>query len=296
MNRTNGVQGMDGWSCPYCRGETKLKYTIPPHPFLYCTHCGLHFRARRPDEVSRLLQYYETRYYDRDAHDQLSGQRDRIYADILDILDKEHPDRGDLLDVGCGCGIFLGMAQQRGWRVAGVDLSQKSVDHARLLLGDKVSRAGIADYNPHRSFDAVTAINVLDHLAAPWHDLRKIRRLMKGGGHILLRFTNGAFHPPLIRLFLALGLMNRMGKYLVYHEFSFSPGFMRRMLSDLHFTDVQVMGAKTADTGHSWERRLTTYAYKIVSRLSNQRWVWTPSLLATAKKGHGITETPVLWA
>lgn len=284
MNLNTEIHGRVYGVCPYCRGLSKIRFTVPPLQFQHCTRCGLHFRTRAPEENTAIIEYYKSKYYDNEAYDQLGGHRNDIFAAFLDIIENERTGRGDLLDVGCGCGIFLKMAEIRGWNVAGLDLSEKSIKHARSLVSGQITMGSIADYHQERRFDVVTLINVLDHLTTPWRDLRKIINLMRSGGHLFLRFPNGLVHPPLIRFFMSTGLAGIVRKYLIYHEYSFTPGFMKKMLTDCHFTDVRLLGAKLTVSGHAWEERVISPLCKTISLLSKQKVLLTPSLIAVAKK------------
>ena len=51
----------------------------------------------------------------------------------------QEPPYGPALDVGCGSGIWGIQLAKRGWRVTGVDYSEKALDRAR----DQVSREGV---------------------------------------------------------------------------------------------------------------------------------------------------------
>lgn len=70
-----------------------------------------------------------------------------------------------LLDVGCGFGHFLALAQQRGITGQGLEVAAVKVEYARRALGLDVQVGSIAAL-PHgdRSVDAVSALEVVEHL------------------------------------------------------------------------------------------------------------------------------------
>ena len=67
-------------------------------------------------------------------------------------------ERGAVLDVACGTGRFMEEACARGWRVAGVDSSERMIDLARTRLdGDaQLIVADVADFAVAGKFDVAT--------------------------------------------------------------------------------------------------------------------------------------------
>jgi SAM-dependent methyltransferase len=98
---------------------------------------------------------------------------------------------GPVLDVGCGGGLFLGVLQQRGARVLGLDNSEEAARAAweqngvTVVLGDLL-RAPFAK----GSFGVVTMFHVLEHLPDPGGFLRAARELLKRGGRLVVQVPN----------------------------------------------------------------------------------------------------------
>ena len=88
-----------------------------------------------------------------------SWRRDRELDFVEKCLDV-HGDgrRGAVLDVACGGGRFLEEARARGWRVAGVDSSERMIDSAKARLhGDaQLIVASMADFAATDQFDVAT--------------------------------------------------------------------------------------------------------------------------------------------
>jgi 2-polyprenyl-3-methyl-5-hydroxy-6-metoxy-1,4-benzoquinol methylase len=103
---------------------------------------------------------------------QMWGARARDWADAGEstsidmfntILDKTAvTGKTNLLDIGCGSGMFCQMASTRGAKVSGIDASEQLVNIARerVPLGD--FRAGEMEDLPYpdATFDLVTGINI----------------------------------------------------------------------------------------------------------------------------------------
>src|SRR5437763_14421191 len=81
------------------------------------------------------------------------------FASALDALDVGPNTR--LLDVGCGAGMFLGLAADRGADVSGLDASPGLIEHARKRVPGAEIVRGEMEALPHEdaSVDVVTGFN-----------------------------------------------------------------------------------------------------------------------------------------
>lgn len=88
-----------------------------------------------------------------------------------------------VLDIGCADGVLRAALPPAGPRLVGLD-------RAAALLQDHPAPAVRADATglPFRaaSFDAVTALNMLYHLADPVPALREAHRVLRPGGHVVV--------------------------------------------------------------------------------------------------------------
>jgi 2-polyprenyl-3-methyl-5-hydroxy-6-metoxy-1,4-benzoquinol methylase len=95
----------------------------------------------------------------------------RPYNCPLDVLVSLAPDAGSIFDIGCGCGIFLGLAVKSGKAITGlgVDTSEASLRVAREMsaaLGGRLRFErvrGVEDW-PDERFDLVSMIDVMHHI------------------------------------------------------------------------------------------------------------------------------------
>ena len=231
-------------SCPYCHSVAEFDFSIHERQFFHCRSCDLIFKGNLQSETDKhLIQYFQHDYFSEYAHDQLSGSRNAIYSHILDLIGKETP-VGKLLDVGCGCGFFLKEARNRGWDVAGVDPSEESIAYADKLLGANIARRGtLEDLSQEEVYDVITMINVLDHSLEPWSDVQKAKTILKGGGLIFLRLPNGTVHSTFEKISKQFKSECLVEKYLIFAEYSFTPRFIRRLLSDSGYRNIIINNA-----------------------------------------------------
>jgi SAM-dependent methyltransferase len=97
---------------------------------------------------------------------------------------------GRVLDVGCAFGTFLVLARERGWQVAGVEVSRFAAARAASRQID-VTVADFRDYQaPPGSFDLVTFWDSLEHLTRPVQALSRAASLVRPGGLVLVATDN----------------------------------------------------------------------------------------------------------
>jgi 2-polyprenyl-6-hydroxyphenyl methylase/3-demethylubiquinone-9 3-methyltransferase len=102
-----------------------------------------------------------------------------------------------VLDVGCGGGLLSEGMAVRGAEVTGIDLSEKPLGVARLHLLEsgqkvdyrKVSAEQMAEEMPG-AFDAVTCLEMLEHVPDPASIVESCARLVKPGGQVFFSTIN----------------------------------------------------------------------------------------------------------
>jgi SAM-dependent methyltransferase len=92
-----------------------------------------------------------------------------------------------LLDIGCGAGLALRLAADRGADVAGLDASPGLLDYARRRVpGAMILQGELQSLPfPDETFDAVTGFNSFQYAADPTEALREAKRVTARGGRIL---------------------------------------------------------------------------------------------------------------
>jgi len=135
-------------------------------------------------------------------------QHDQVQkADVLKLL--PHPGRGlSLLDVGCGTGHWSRFFASLGYKVHGIDISEKMILVARSKQRECPGCTfGVADAQalpfPEASFAVVAAITSLEFMPDPAVALREMARCTRPGGIILVAVLNRA--APLNQARLAEG-------------------------------------------------------------------------------------------
>jgi ubiquinone/menaquinone biosynthesis C-methylase UbiE len=127
----------------------------------------------------------------------LWGTDPRAWADLAEahnqplfeaVLDAAQVSPGTrLLDVGCGSGLTLLLAQRRGAQPSGLDISPGLLQVARDRVPGADLREGDMEHLPFsdKAFDAVTGVNAFQFAGDPRQALREAARVTRPGGLVV---------------------------------------------------------------------------------------------------------------
>jgi 2-polyprenyl-6-hydroxyphenyl methylase/3-demethylubiquinone-9 3-methyltransferase len=113
------------------------------------------------------------------------------FQNQADILSKHLPlQNANVLDIGCGGGLFLSLLKQAGAEVIGIELSDSRAQYAKTKHGLEINKHPIENefwqkgYADH--FDAVTLWDVIEHVNYPFEALQSAANVLKQGGLLLI--------------------------------------------------------------------------------------------------------------
>lgn len=278
-------------ACWICGGESFVRVHEAPfehagfaleHPELHaytgasvwlhrCRRCGF----TQPEGLPRLEPYFDMMYDQRWSDDVLeqeflSPYKDFIFRTVLAELGRRLPGaRRQLLDVGAHVGKLLQLARQAGWQAEGIELNPRSAAFAARRTGLPVHRLNAHDLaDQGRRYDAVTLIDVLEHIPDPLPVLRLLHRLTEPGGWIAVKVPCGPNQllKEKLRSYVRKDRFLRVALNLI-HVNHFTPRSLRLALENSGFTEVHVTtGAPELFSdrslirrGGSWLTRLGCY-------------------------------------
>lgn len=101
------------------------------------------------------------------------------------------PERGRILDVGCGSGRTLQLVEDRGYdlEMHAMDINPHAINQLTTASNDFVGDALAIPFRDE-TFDAVLSIGVLHHTPAPLEGLEECIRVLKPGGSLVVALYN----------------------------------------------------------------------------------------------------------
>ncbi|MCM8762739.1 MAG: class I SAM-dependent methyltransferase, partial [Candidatus Omnitrophica bacterium] len=193
-----------------------------------CRGCKVAFLQPVP-EVPEII--YSESYFQK-WYIKYYKERKRYLEELFSLCEKSLDRKGNLLDVGCGIGILLDVAKEKGWEVYGQDISLFAVNYCRSK-GYNIYDKPLPELNlPNNSFDVITIFDVLAHLKDPVSYINTCAKLLKLGGYLVIKTP---YHSPL--LFFIAGILSFTGKsrsllHIPAQIFHFNPQSLRIILID----------------------------------------------------------------
>jgi 2-polyprenyl-3-methyl-5-hydroxy-6-metoxy-1,4-benzoquinol methylase len=199
-------------ACPLCKargfkvlGKKRGHYYMSDSPYensqiVRCLECGFIYANPMPvpvkdnlndlynEDYTQMLWQKNTPYKEvpQDFVDIFEGNR-RL-GSLESILGR----KGRLLDIGCGAGNLLCLAQQKGWEVLGLEINDDSARFAREVNKVEVITGNIWDFKDQWAgqFDAVHFNQVLEHSYDPIEFLTSVKTVMKNDGAVFCGVPN----------------------------------------------------------------------------------------------------------
>lgn len=109
-----------------------------------------------------------------------------VYEKVFELIDKKGV---TLCDVGAGSGEFAKDAKKKGYKVSTCGYENLNIKGVPFQWVDL--NKGNIPY-PDKSFDIVTAIELIEHLQNPFHLIRELNRICKKGGYVIVSTPNTA--------------------------------------------------------------------------------------------------------
>jgi 2-polyprenyl-3-methyl-5-hydroxy-6-metoxy-1,4-benzoquinol methylase len=178
-------------NCPLCETrEPRSFYHENGFQYWQCTTCGLLFLWPVPDHPFLHEHYQEYLSVDAEKVVAWGHEMAPVIKNTAGSLAGLFPEKGKILDIGCGYGFFLEEMHKRGWQVEGVELSKPAAQIARQKTGATIHSCSVEDMEISSRYDVITLFYVIEHVADPLGILRTIRKLLAPGGLLVLRYPN----------------------------------------------------------------------------------------------------------
>src|SRR5439155_1229424 len=222
--------------CPLCGSlELGVLFHIAGQGVDRCSTCSLVLLNPQPEYTDELI--YAEEFYRGTCSREDGGRENVLEPDrverrlescrgVLEEIERTLGRKGSVLDLGCGPGFLLKVAQDTGWRAVGADVSSFATSYARERHGIQEILTGPLEEGqfPLQSFDVVTLQHVIEHFRDPVRMVRRIKDWLVPGGLIWVETPD-----------IDSGGARRAGKHWIHikvpeHLFYFSERTLTRLL------------------------------------------------------------------
>ena len=185
--------------CPLCNKTdlsplySDIEKNCRIYEVLYCPACQTGITKPFPDkeELDALYSSETYRAHDKRFIGPIEGIIKSFRGFRLRSIERYSHNKGSILDIGCGRGLFLSLAKERGWMPYGVELNEETAYNAKEVLGMDIRTGELKDAGfEEGSIDVISIWHVLEHLTRPIEALRECRRILRPNGLLVLSVPN----------------------------------------------------------------------------------------------------------
>lgn len=182
--------------CPIgCEGDlVETTIVLPEGALCRCQACGQLVSQITAPAFTRSMKEFDrpkgtlpTQHTQR-RHDARAA---KLFGTVASLVPSWPGGAARLLDIGCSSGALLKSAKQHGFDAEGVEPAPQAAEFA-ASTGLKVFQGYLHDARyPAASFDAVTLMEVIEHLPNPSALLKEVWRVLKPEGVLVVGTGNG---------------------------------------------------------------------------------------------------------
>jgi len=187
---------------------------------------------------------------------------------VLELIQKYLPERGRVADLAAGQGAFSVRLKELGHAVTAIDFSDENwkAPEIELQLQNLDSEFAEKILEGDNKFDAVVAIEIIEHLENPFRFARECAKLLKRGGLLFLTTPNvEAVKSRLI--FLYTGRLLSFGDYETVRPAHITPIFkwkLDMLLSEADFEIAHEEFNRELYAERNFKMKLTAFIAQIL--------------------------------
>lgn len=227
------------WVCPVCDGKHSkhlpMKFGLP---LKQCTACSLIYL----NQSESLVDYFDETEKEFFSEGYLRRRRGPFSEQFLihkakrriKVI-KKYKTSGRLLDIGCGSGELIYIANLLGYEAEGIEYSKPLAEFVHKKYGASVYCGQLESVDLPHKYDIVVMSHVLEHTIDPLATLQNIQNVLNPGGILYVAVPNIDCWESRFR---------GWGSYEPYHLWYFNPNTLSRLLEKVEYYIVDI---------HTWE-------------------------------------------
>ena len=155
----------------------------------------------------------------------------------------------NVCDVGCGGGILAESMSSKGATVKGIDLSQKSINVAKIHANNVKSSVNYQlissqdlSKTENEKYDVVTCMEMLEHVPDPKKEILACTRLLKPSGQIIFSTINRNLKSFLFAIVGAEYVLNLLPKGTHEYKKFIKPSELIRTTREANLNVIELIG------------------------------------------------------
>jgi 2-polyprenyl-3-methyl-5-hydroxy-6-metoxy-1,4-benzoquinol methylase len=221
--------------CPVCNSEGRDFFLTRFGLNIYrCKNCSHRYLNPRVKYEEAMMLYADDKTSSDIYSQTLQIEIDDIkYQYGIDLIDQLNPpSRKKIMDIGCGAGGFLKIADRNNWQqCVGIDVNERYQSIYQETKGVQFISANFESLDPEKlgsDYDCIAMWSVLEHLYDLNGILKIMKRMLKKNGLLFILVPNVES--------LATRLMREMSPTFNWKHLShFSPKSLKRLMSVNNF-------------------------------------------------------------
>lgn len=171
------------------------------------------------------------------------------------------PFPSNILDIGCGAGLISNPLAKSGHQVTGIDLSEQSLATARMF--DETGKVRYIRANAYSlpfadgEFDAVMAMDVLEHVEEPVLLIAEAARVLKPKGRFFFHTFNRNWLSYLLIIKGVEWCVRNTPKNMHVYPLFIKPDELKELCGDYHLDVEELIGFRPAFGRPLWKMVFT---------------------------------------
>ncbi len=220
-------------TCPICDGTSSEPFSMKfGLPLRKCLRCSLVYLEK--PHIKHWFDNVEEEFFSNGylRHRDIFLERFLINKAInrLKVIQRFRTS-GHLLDIGCGTGELVYIANKFGYKAEGLEYSQSLAEYGRTKYNVVIYLGELSDINFQKQYDIIVMSHVLEHTLDPTTTLRVILKLLSHDGILYIAVPNIACWEAKFR---------GWGSYEPYHIWYFNEANLTQLLVKVGYKVVNV--------------------------------------------------------